>query len=141
MPRCTDGRTNPDLWARAKRKAKARACRKNSARCGTWDARIAQDAGRIYRDEGGRYCGAGTRSQRSLRKWTKEDWRTESGKPACRKVTKSGRCTDRYLPAAAWKKLTPAERRETQRAKSRGDGQFVPNAPAAKRAGKKARKR
>lgn len=140
MARCTDGRTDPDLWESAKRKAKARACRRSSARCGTWDARIAQDAGRIYRDEGGGYCGPRSRSQRSLTKWTKEDWRTDSGKPACRKVTKAGHCADRYLPAAAWKKLTPAQKRETQRKKAHGKGQFVPNAPAAKKAGRKARR-
>ena len=61
-------------------------------------------------------------------------------KPACRKVTKSGTCADRYLPAKAWKSLSVAERRATQKAKARGKTQFVPNAPAAKKAGKKARK-
>jgi hypothetical protein len=140
MSRCTDGRKDPDLWESVKRKAKARACRRSSARCGTWDARIAQDAGRIYREAGGEYCGPRSRAQRSLTKWTKEDWRTDSGKAACARVTKSGHCADRYLPDAAWKKLTPAQKRETQRAKARGKSQFVPNAPAAKRAGRKARK-
>ena len=138
--KCLKGRTDPELWERSKREAQKRACRKNSARCGTWDARIAQDAGRLYREEGGGYCGTKTRAQRSLKKWTKEDWRTESGKPACRKVTKAGTCADRYLPAKAWKALSPAERRATQKVKARGKSQFVPNAPAAKRAGKKARK-
>jgi hypothetical protein len=100
---------------------------------------MAQEAGRIYRERGGTYCGPKTRAQRSLTKWTKEDWRTESGLPACRKVNKAGRCSDRYLPAAAWKMLTPSERKATQRAKAKGKSQFVPNAPAAKRAGRRAR--
>jgi len=139
MAHCTDGRTNPDLWARAKRKAKARACRKNSARCGTWDARMAQDAGRIYREQGGGYCGSRTASQRSMKKWTGEKWTTASGRPACERLTKAGTCADRYLPAKAWKKLTPAQRRATRAAKARGHGQVVPNTPAARAAGRLAR--
>ncbi len=101
---------------------------------------MAQDAGRIYRDEGGGYCGPRTASQRSLKKWTAEDWRTDSGRPACEKTTRSGRCAGRYLPDAAWKALTPAERRATKAAKARGKGQFVPNTPAARAAGRKARR-
>lgn len=137
---CVRGRTDSVLWEQAKADARRRACRKNGARCGTWDARMAQDAGRIYRDAGGRYCGARTASQTSMSKWTKERWTTASGKPACRKTTKAGTCADRYLPAAAWKALSPAERRKTQSAKARGKTQFVPNTPAARAAGRKARR-
>jgi hypothetical protein len=137
---CRNGRTDSGLWERSKAKAKARACRKSAARCGTWDARMAQDAGRIYRDAGGAYCGARTGSQRSLKKWTAEDWRTDSGRPACERTTRSGRCAGRYLPAAAWKALTPSERRATKAAKARGKGQFVPNTPAARAAGRRARR-
>lgn len=136
---CVNGRTNPKLWEKAKTQAKSEACKTGQRRCGTWDARMAQRAGKIYRDAGGGYCGTRTSAQRGLSKWTKEDWRTESGKKACRRVGESIRC-DRYLPAAAWKKLTKAERRATQRVKRAAKTQFVPNAPAAKRAGKKARR-
>ena len=139
MP-CIKGRTDSALWEAAKATARQRACRKNSARCGTWDARMAQDSGRIYREQGGGYCGERTKAQRSMKKWTGEKWTTASGRPACERVTKSGTCADRYLPAAAWASLTPAERRATQAAKARGKKQFVPNAPAAKRAGRKARR-
>lgn len=138
---CRGGRTDSDLWERAKAKARQRACRRNRARCGTWDARMAQDAGRIYRDEGGGYCGPRTGAQSSLKKWTAERWTTASGRPACERVTKAGTCADRYLPADAWKSLTPAQRRATQAAKARGKTQFVPNAPAARAAGRKARRR
>ena len=137
---CVKGRTDPDLWELSKREAQRSACTRRSARCGTWDARMAQDAGRRYRAAGGEYCGSRTKAQRGLKKWTREDWRTESGRPACARVTKAGTCADRYLPAKAWRALTPAERRATQRAKARGKGQFVPNAPAAKRAGARARR-
>ena len=136
---CVNGRTNPKLWEKAKAQAKQEACKTGQRRCGTWDARMAQRSGKIYRDAGGGYCGTKTSAQRGLSKWTKEDWRTESGKKACRRVGESIRC-DRYLPAAAWKKLTKAERRATQRVKRAAKTQFVPNAPAAKAAGKKARR-
>lgn len=137
---CVGGRADPSLWEQAKEAAKRAACRRSAARCGTWDARMAQDAGRIYREKGGQYCGPRTVAQRSLSKWTKEDWRTESGEAACRKVNRFGRCADRYLPASAWAALSPKERRATQRAKKAGRGQFVPNAPAAKAAGRRARR-
>jgi hypothetical protein len=137
---CVKGRNDPELWEASKADARARACRRNGARCGTWDARMAQDAGRIYREAGGGYCGPRTARQRALKRWTAEDWTTASGRPACERVTRAGTCRGRYLPAAAWAELTPAERRATQRAKARGRGQFVPNAPAARAAGRKARK-
>lgn len=139
MP-CIKGRTDPDLWELSKLEAQRSACRRRSATCGTWNARMAQDAGRRYREAGGEYCGVRTSAQRNLTRWTKEDWRTESGRPACAKTTKAGTCADRYLPAKAWLELTPAERRATQRAKAKGRGQFVPNTPAARRAGARARR-
>ena len=138
--KCVGGRTKPELWERSKERAKREACASKQRRCGAWDARIAQRAGKIYRDEGGGYCGTKTKAQRGLTKWTKEDWRTESGKKACRTNRFGEIVCDRYLPAAAWKSLTKAERQETQRVKRRATTQFVANAPAAKRAGRKARR-
>tara|TARA_R100000479_G_scaffold125380_1_gene65019 strand:+ start:199 stop:435 length:237 start_codon:yes stop_codon:yes gene_type:complete len=52
-------------------------------------------------------------SQRSLKKWTKQKWRTKSGK-------KSSETGERYLPEAAIKALTPAEYAATSRAKREG---------------------
>jgi hypothetical protein len=133
MP-CTDGRTDPKLWERAKKKAIKKLG-------GRFSARAMQLAGKIYRDEGGKYCGKRTKRQKSLSKWTAEDWRTVTGEKACR-TTKSGsiRC-DRYLPAEAWKKLTKAQVAETRRRKVSSRRQFVSNAPAAKRAGAAVRRR
>lgn len=51
--------------------------------------------------------------QRSLRDWTNQKWRTASGKPSL----KTG---ERYLPDAAWKALSPAEKAATNRAKRKG---------------------
>lgn len=131
MAACVKGRTNPKLWEESKKKAIKKLG-------GRFSARAMQLAGKMYRDAGGGYCGTRTSAQRGLSKWTKEDWRTESGKKACRKTPEGVRC-DRYLPAAAWKRLTKAEKRATQRVKRSAKTQFVPNAPAAKRAGRKAR--
>ena len=56
---------------------------------------------------------ARAKSQRSLSKWTKQKWRTSDGKPSKGKK--------RYLPDAAWKALTPAEKKATNRAKAAGN--------------------
>ena len=50
------------------------------------------------------------RSQRSLRSWTKQKWRTKSGK-------KSSETGERYLPSAAIAALTPAEYAASSRKK------------------------
>ena len=53
------------------------------------------------------------KSQRSLKSWTKQKWRTKSGKPS----SKTG---ERYLPSAAIKALTPQEYAATTKAKRKG---------------------
>jgi hypothetical protein len=61
------------------------------------------------------------KSQKSLKSWTKQDWRTKSGK-------KSSETGERYLPAAAIKSLSPQEYAATTKAKrkgSRAGKQFV----------------
>lgn len=135
MSRCVDGRTNPALWERSKKKAIARLH-------GRFSARAMQLAARLYREAGGDYCGPKTTAQRSMTKWTREKWTTapEAGKVACKEVRGKVVC-DRYLPASAWRSLTPAQRRATRAKKRAGRNQWVPNAPAAKRAGRLARRK
>ena len=53
------------------------------------------------------------KSQKSLKKWTKQNWRTKSGK-------KSSKTGERYLPEAAIKALSPQEYAATTRAKRKG---------------------
>ena len=53
------------------------------------------------------------KSQRSLKAWSKQKWRTKSGKP-------SKQTGERYLPSAAIKALTPAEYAATTREKRKG---------------------
>jgi hypothetical protein len=53
------------------------------------------------------------KSQQSLKNWGSQKWRTSDGKPSKGKK--------RYLPDAAWKALTPAEKAATNRAKAKGN--------------------
>ena len=53
------------------------------------------------------------KSQRSLKSWTKQKWRTKPGKP-------SSRTGERYLPEKAIKSLTSAEYAATTKAKREG---------------------
>ena len=54
------------------------------------------------------------KSQRSLKAWTKQKWRTKSGKPSTQGPKATG---ERYLPARAIKALSPQEYAATTRAK------------------------
>ena len=56
------------------------------------------------------------KSQKSLKSWTKQKWRTKSGKPS----KKTG---ERYLPTSAIQSLTSAEYAATSRAKRQGTRQ------------------
>ena len=51
--------------------------------------------------------------QKSLKAWTRQKWRTKSGKP-------SKETGERYLPTAAIKALSPSEYAATTRAKREG---------------------
>jgi len=106
--------TKPDLRDRLKRKIMAGSKGGNP---GQWSARKAQLLAAEYEKAGGGYSGKRSASQRSLSKWTKQDWRTKSGKPSL----ETG---ERYLPAAAITALTSAEYAETSRAKRKATGQF-----------------
>jgi hypothetical protein len=52
-------------------------------------------------------------SQKSLKKWTAQKWRTSDGSPSKGKK--------RYLPDAAWKSLSGSEKAATNRAKAKGN--------------------
>ena len=63
-----------------------------------------------------------SKSQRSLKAWTQQKWRTKSGK-------RSSDTGERYLPEKAIKALSPQEYAATTRAKRAGKAkgkQFVP---------------
>ena len=73
------------------------------------------------------------KSQRSLKAWTKQKWRTKSGK-------KSSKTGERYLPEKAIKSLTPAEYAATTEAKRKGTRKGKQVVKQPKRIAKKVRK-
>jgi hypothetical protein len=84
---------------------------------GEWSARKAQMLAKQYKDAGGGYKGSKTEGQKSLSKWTKEEWGTKSGKPSTQGPKATG---ERYLPKAARESLSPSEYAATTRAKREG---------------------
>jgi len=110
-------------------------------RAGQWSARKAQLLAAAYKRAGGGYRQARTATQRSLAKWSAEKWRTSSDNKGQSAKAIRGAKTTRYLPDAAWRRLTAAQRAATNRKKLAGKGQFVKNTKAAERAGRKARGR
>lgn len=127
--------TKPALRERLKKRILAGS---KGGKPGQWSARKAQLLALEYRKAGGGYRGGLGKTQRSLKKWTREKWTTSDGKPAIRKGG-----TRRYLPAKAWSRLTPAQRRATNRKKilgSRAGKQFIKNTGAAESASRSARK-
>ena len=101
------GRTNEKLWEKAKAEAKSKMGGKHSARA-------MQLAGKIYREKGGGYTGEKTEAQKSMTKWTKEEWGTKSGKPSTQGPKATG---ERYLPKKAREALSAEEYRRTSEKK------------------------
>ena len=71
--------TKPGLRERLKNQIMAGS---KGGKPGQWSARKAQLLAQAYEKSGGGYSGSKTSSQKSLSKWTKEDWGTKSGKLA-----------------------------------------------------------
>jgi hypothetical protein len=76
------------------------------------------------------------KSQRSLKAWTKQKWRTKSGKPSTQGSKATG---ERYLPEKAIKALTPAEYAATTRAKRKATKRGKQVAKQPKKIAKKTR--
>lgn len=133
----SDERTYTDPGLREAVKAEVLAGDKGG-RAGQWSARKAQLVAAEYKRRGGGYTTDKEHepeAARHLDRWTAEDWQTADGSARARE----GDETARYLPKEAWDRLSPDERAATDRAKREGDGQFVPNTPAAKKASQAAR--
>ena len=73
------------------------------------------------------------KSQRSLKDWTKQKWRTKSGK-------KSSKTGERYLPSASIASLTPAEYAATSRKKRKDTKKGKQHSKQPKKIAKKVRK-
>ena len=72
------------------------------------------------------------KSQRSLKSWTKQKWRTKSGKP-------SGKTGERYLPEKAIKALSSKEYAATTRKKRADTKKGKQHSKQPKRIAKKTR--
>ena len=73
------------------------------------------------------------KSQKSLKKWTKQKWRTKSGKP-------SGETGERYLPDAAIKSLSAKEYAATTRKKRQDTKKGKQHSKQPKKVAKKTKK-
>ena len=103
-------KTNPSLWKRVVARMKAG---DKGGKPGQWSARKAQLATLAYKKAGGGYKGAKSASN-SLAKWTRQKWRTKSGKPSTQGKEATG---ERYLPEKAIKSLSAEEYARTTAAK------------------------
>jgi len=105
-------RTDPALWEAVKAEVTAQ---DKGGRPGQWSARKAQLAVFLYKKRGGGYLDPKDPTN-SLARWTRQDWRTKSGRPSL--VT-----GERYLPARAIEALTAQEYAATTKAKRHGMAQ------------------
>jgi hypothetical protein len=103
--------TKPALRKRIVSEVKAGS---KGGKAGQWSARKAQIANARYKKAGGGFRGSKTKSQKSLSKWTKEDWGTKSGKPSTQGKKATG---ERYLPKKAREALSSSEYAATSRKK------------------------
>lgn len=125
--------TQPALREKLKEEIKAG---DKGGKPGEWSARKSQLLVHEYEQAGGSYTSEErTPAQEHLEEWEQQDWRTEDGKLARR-----GDHMARYLPAAAWEALTPAQRKaaNTEKLSASAEHQHVGNTPAAKDAAKHA---
>ena len=105
----TAKKSKPALWKRIVSRIKSQASHGTAA--GQWSGRKAQAAVKAYKKAGGGYRG-GSKSKTSLAKWSKQKWRTKSGK-------KSSETGERYLPEKAIKNLSASEYARTTAKKRR----------------------
>ena len=77
------------------------------------------------------------KSQKSLKAWTKQKWRTKSGKPSTQGPNATG---ERYLPSSAIKSLSSSEYAATTRAKRKGTKAGKQHVAQPKKIAKKTRR-
>jgi len=104
-------RTDEAKWKRIVASVKAGS---KGGKPNQWSARKAQLATQRYKSSGGGYSGPKTKPQKSLSKWTKEEWGTKSGKPSTQGPKATG---ERYLPKKARQSLSSKEYSATSRKK------------------------
>ena len=101
----TAKKRDPEKWARAKARAKAKMGGKHSARA-------MQLAVKYYKDAGGTYSGKKS-SGNKLKKWGDQKWDYVSKSDKKKPKSKRGR----YLPKSVRESLSPSEKSSTNRRK------------------------
>jgi hypothetical protein len=91
--------SNPGLRDRIKARIMAGS---KGGKPGQWSARKAQMVAQEYKAKGGGYKSGPTAKQQHLKKWTKQDWTTPSGKPSTQGPKATGEV---YAPRKAIEKL------------------------------------
>ena len=91
--------SNPGLRERIKKRVLAGS---KGGRPGQWSARKAQMVAQQYKKAGGGYKSGPSAKQKSLKRWTKQEWRTPSGKPSVQGPKATGEV---YAPKRAIEKL------------------------------------
>ena len=122
--------TKPALRERLKKQIMAGS---KGGKPGQWSARKAQLLAQQYKAKGGGYSSGKSSSQKSLDKWTKEDWGTKSGK-------RSQDTGERYLPKKARETLSASEYAATSRKKRKDTKAGKQHSPQPKKIAKKTAK-
>lgn len=91
--------SNPELRERIKKRVLAGG---KGGAPGQWSARKAQMVAQQYKAAGGGYRGGASKEQKSLKRWTKQEWTTPSGKPSTQGPKATGEV---YAPKRAIEKL------------------------------------
>ena len=91
--------SNPELRNRIKARIMAGS---KGGKPGQWSARKAQMVAQQYKKAGGGYKSGPSKSQKSLKRWTKQEWRTPSGKPSVQGPKATGEV---YAPKKAIERL------------------------------------
>ena len=104
----TAKKTNPALWERIVSRIKKQA--KYGTAAGKWSGRKAQAAVKAYKSAGGGYSGKKS-SKNSLSKWSKQKWRTASGK-------KSSETGEVYAPSRTISQLEKTKKGRSKLAKA-----------------------
>jgi hypothetical protein len=101
---------DPQKWAQAKARAKAKMGGKHSARA-------MQLATKYYKDSGGKYEGKKPSAKNNkMKKWTSERWQTKSGKNSTEGPNATG---ERYLPKKKIDSMSDKEYKRTSDKKRR----------------------
>ena len=93
---------------------------------GEWSARKAQLLAKEYKEQGGGYKKSLGAEQKSLKKWSAQDWMTSNtfaNKKKGKNEEVKSKGKKRYLPKKAWEVLSESEKKKTNAAKAKGDKQ------------------